>query len=639
MNFYSTLSRSPLNRSLLMFILGLFVFTEHINAQCNVQQNQPYGPSSCDAKIYCSNNSVVELFVSCAPSADTDGSGVSLSQQSIPVGNAVPSDPCYMAGFNVQWIKFATPQGVNSVKLDVDNSDYWSLYWTLDPNECNLASLNYLTCGDQAATNGFLTITNPSPSIGPNTVVYYFIGFYFANTSNRNANFKTKECESVLACTPSIACPAMTTIACNNQVGLSTWLNSATVDNCGQNLNVTTNYSPTLFNGCNGTGTASITFTLRNAAGAALASCSQTLSIIDNQAPTGVCPQGLSGLSSLNDVPAPNPAAVAANYTDNCGSVTASFVGATTTGNVCTGLIVTQNYIISDACGNTTACSITHQVSGSGGGLVGTCPSPVTNLQCWSDVPTGQAALPIVQQSFSSPSGQPVVVMYLGSTVINNFCTFTYQHIYQVLDPCTGGRTICTLTYSGADLTPPTGTCPSGLSGLACKSQVPAPNPHAVAANYSDNCSTPFAYLVNTINVGPECGSFSVTYVYHVYDNCFNFAVCQVTHTGDGGIQQLAQQPGYAQDGIQLKDGLNLKAYPNPAQDEVYIELEQPVDADALLTVFDVFGREMISRVWPAGELQQRLSLAAEGFPNGAYLMVVRIGEEVVTEKILLSRN
>jgi large repetitive protein len=368
--------------------------------------------------------------------------------------------------------------------------------------------------------------------------------------------------------------------------------------------------------------------------------CQQTISVVDNQAPTGSCPQGLSNLASLNDVPAPDPAAVAANYTDNCSdNVTATLSNTTTTGNACQGYTVTYSYTISDGCGNMAACSVVHRVRPANS-LVGTCPDAVTGLQCWADVPTGQAALPIVQQSYSSTSGLPVMVIYLGSTVINNFCSFTYQHIYQVTDPCTGTRTICTLTYSGNDLTPPTGTCPSGLSGLSCKSQVPPPNPAAIAANYTDNCSsTTFAYLVNTIETGPECGNFSVTYVYHVYDDCFNYAVCEVTHTGTSGLRQITQLTGDTQEGIQPKVGMKLSAYPNPAQNEVVIELEEPLEQEAMLVVFDVFGRQVMSLAWPAGERQNRLMLAAEGLPSGTYLLVLRQGDEVATQKILLNKN
>jgi len=127
----------------------LLFIHQHLHAQCGVQQTQPFGPDPCNAKVYCSNNGGVELFLACTPAADTDGSGIKRSFSSIPNGTGalIPPDPCYISGYHVQWIKFATPAGVNSIKLDVDGTDYWSLYWTFDPNECDLANLNYLTCG------------------------------------------------------------------------------------------------------------------------------------------------------------------------------------------------------------------------------------------------------------------------------------------------------------------------------------------------------------------------------------------------------------------------------------------------------------------------------------------------------------
>jgi ribosomal protein S26 len=437
----------------------------------------------------------------------------------------------------------------------------------------------------------------------------------------------------VVSCGPTTEDPAAGQVLTPDLMGMPT-----AVDNCDAAPAFT--YVDQITSGiCQQEFTVQRTWTATDLCGNS-STCVQTISVVDNQAPTGACPQGLSDLASLNDVPAPDPAAVAANYTDNCSaSVTATLSNSTTTGTACQGYTVTYSYIISDGCGNTATCSVVHRVRAANS-LVGSCPEPVTGLQCWADVPTGQEALPIVQQSYSSTSGLPVTVIYLGSTVINNFCSFTYQHTYQVTEPCTGARTICTLTYSGNDLTPPTGTCPSGLSGLSCKSQVPPPNPAAIAANYTDNCSsTTFAYLVNTIETGPECGNFSVTYVYHVYDDCFNYAVCEVTYTGTSGLRQITQLTGDTQDGVQPKGGLQLNAYPNPVRDELFVELEQPLERDAILVVFDVFGRQVMSLAWAAGERQNRLSLSKEGLPSGTYLLVLRQGDEVATQKILLNKD
>lgn len=616
--------------ALLAFFLLASLSTQ---AQCDVQQDAAFGPDPCEAKIYCSNSGAAELFITCTPAADTDGEGIDRSFSSIPGDGQEPTDPCYIPGYHVQWIKFATPAGVNAFVFDVDNTDYWALYYTFNPDACGLGSLTYLTCGDQAATNGFLSVTNPNPNIGPQTVVYYYIGFYFEDLSQRNANFKTKDCESVVGCDPVINCPAPLSVSCSNTGAITQWLNSATFDNCGQNGNVVNNYSPTAFNGCGGTGTQTVTFSLVSN-GRVVATCTSTITKTDNMPPTGICPPGQNGLPSLDAVPAPNPQAIAANYSDNCSGVTVTFAGATQTGNACMGYTVTHNYLISDGCGNTATCSVVYRVNGQGG-LTGSCPPAVTNLQCWDDVPSGQAGVAIVQAAYSTPSGIPPIVLYLGTSGFNNYCSFSFNHIYQVLDPCNGNRAICVLRYSGQDFTPPSGSCPAG-GVVDCIDDVPAPNPLAVAAAYTDNCSTPFAYLISTNTQGSGCASFSVTYNYRVYDDCDNFSTCSVAYSSGGGALIAPGNTGSQQMGALSRDA---HVYPNPTNGMVNIEMAPSYSEQGQLEVFNAFGQQMFSQVLDLSNPLHRIDLAAKGLPGGAYVLVIRAGEEVVTKRVVLNNR
>ncbi|MCB0556304.1 MAG: T9SS type A sorting domain-containing protein, partial [Phaeodactylibacter sp.] len=202
------------------------------------------------------------------------------------------------------------------------------------------------------------------------------------------------------------------------------------------------------------------------------------------------------------------------------------------------------------------------------------------------------------------------------------------------------GRTVCTLTYSGQDLTPPAGIAPGGLSGLACQEDVPPPDPQGVAAGFTDNCSSVFAYLFNTTVAGDDCGAFSVTYHYRVYDDCDNYTVCEVTHTGIMALTRAkgaseAQQATAAR--IHSGDELEMRVYPNPTTGELSLEFGNFSGEEAELMVYNAFGTLQLSRALVLDSPAYRLNLAEEGLASGSYLITVRTASTVVTRMVVLS--
>ncbi|HQU60610.1 MAG TPA: T9SS type A sorting domain-containing protein, partial [Saprospiraceae bacterium] len=369
----------------------------------------------------------------------------------------------------------------------------------------------------------------------------------------------------------------------------------------------------------------------------------------DNLPPTGSCPGPIT-VASLNEVPAPNIEWIESLYTDGCGSgkVQVGILGVTTTGDGCAGFTVTHSYYIVDPCGNTAYCDVEYIVPG-GVGLVGDCPSPITDLHCWADVPGGLEAISIVEESYASADGSPVTVLFLGTTVINNYCTFTYRHIYQVIESCSGERRICILTFTGVDDIAPEGVCPEGETGLSCLSEAPEPDPIAVASNYTDNCSTPFGYLINRTVEGDDCIGFTVTDFYRVYDDCDNFVECYVTHSGGGPnnscpdciTRPIGQQLPNAQitdPASLIRMNLSMTVYPNPTSGELFLEFNKLIKGAAVLTVRNVFGQQVIERSIELDSQQYRLDLGQEGLASGTYLISIRTGEGVVTQKVVFNR-
>ncbi|MCB9298748.1 MAG: T9SS type A sorting domain-containing protein [Lewinellaceae bacterium] len=598
-----------------------------------------------------------------------------------------------------------------------------------------------------------------------------------------------------------------------NTASLNYWLSirggAKASDNCGA-VSWSHNFSG-LSDECGATGSATVTFTATDQCGNT-SNTTATFMIVDTEPPTGDCPEGLTGLTSPSQAPGPNTAAVRAAYSDACSDVQVKYTGTVTetTGSGCQGFEVRHSYVIGDACGNLTYCTVTHSGGGGGGSISGNCPSgeqgldcedglpdfeaaylasfftgadggpvdvepvdttlefvdckfeliyyyvvtdncgnekncsityrgedttppqgacpegfdvqtygqvprpdtsyireffsdecsdfrvrillrkilddsgpcqdvtvlniyeltdlcgnttrcsvpyyieevnpdlitcppDITNMQCWADVPTPQEAQEIFEY-YNSPGTQ---VVFIGQTVDNNFCQFTYKYAYSVEDPCVGDRTVCVLTFTGQDLTPPAptadGGCPEGLTGLSCQDEVPDPDPDAIAARYTDNCSTPFAYLTKPpVIEGDFCGDFTVTHFYRVYDDCDNFVECTVVYEGGGTI---AEAPGggtipIEPEGISAEQKeLALRAYPNPTHNELFLEFEYYKGEQATLTVYNVYGKPVLARTLVLDQPTYRLGLLEAGLASGSYFINVQTEDTVIVKTVILARN
>ncbi len=361
--------------------------------------------------------------------------------------------------------------------------------------------------------------------------------------------------------------------------------------------------------------------------------CSLVYEGEDTEAPTGTCPP-VDTVYAYGQIPVPDTNYIKQFFTDNCTDITVSILPRTIEGGPCENITVYNNYLISDACGNTTVCEVPYFIPEIDPTLVG-CPPEQTDLQCWKDVPTPQEAQPLVEYNFS-PSA---TVLYLGSTVINNFCSFTIRHIYQVEDPCLDGRKICVLTFSGQDFTPPAGVCPEGLSGLECMENVPEPDPIGVALNYTDNCSEPFGYLINTIVEGDECGDFKVTYFYRIYDDCDNFVECYVTHSGGAVPGNRPEPEGDEEIAGKAGQALEMRLFPNPTSGSLTLEFEHYRKGEpASLSIYNLYGQQLLSKALVLDNSTFQLDLEGEGLASGAYYLSIRTDSEVIVRTVVLAK-
>jgi hypothetical protein len=81
----------------------------------------------------------------------------------------------------------------------------------------------------------------------------------------------------------------------------------------------------------------------------------------------------------------------------------------------------------------------------------------------------------------------------------------------------------------------------------------------------------------------------------------------------------------------------NLSMFPNPANDQVFVDLDLSIATDVQIGITNALGQLVSSQA--LGVIQtQRAELSIKDLPSGMYLVRFQIGEEQVTRKLIISR-
>ena len=333
---------------------------------------------------------------------------------------------------------------------------------------------------------------------------------------------------------PQITAPAIdTTFACDglgNVDELNEWLaangGASATDDC-QTVLWSNNFVGLTDDVCGAAGSAMVTFTASDGCGN-FSTTIATFSIIDTLPPEGDCPEGLSNLPDLASVPAPDPDAVLANYTDECGDVTVTFLEEIPGDSPCFEFEVIQVFLVEDECGNGLICEVIHTgLPVDTDPLVGTCPQGTFNNEC-----IGRIEAPDPDDVAANYTGTGEVnAAIIDTLVVGDDCSgFMITFVYEVFDEC--NSTTCEVTFQGQDFKPPYGNCPVGTDTLRCVGDIPDPDPDMIAESFDDPCGEVIVTLEETIDDTDNCWYFSRTYVYAIADSCGNTRFCEVTYSG-----------------------------------------------------------------------------------------------------------
>jgi hypothetical protein len=227
-------------------------------------------------------------------------------------------------------------------------------------------------------------------------------------------------------------------------------------------------------------GTTTEMYTVTDAAGN-IASCSFTVTVVDNEPLTITCPANIT----VNNDPGNGGAVVSYTApvgTDNCSGATTAITGGLDSGSLFPVGTTTETYTVTDAAGNTTSCSFTVTVVDDEAPVI-TCPADITVTndpgQCGAVV---TYTAPVGTDNYSGAT--TAITGGLGSGSL--FPVGTTTETYTVTDAA-GNAASCSFTVTVVDNETPTfnsiSASPSSLWPVNHK-MVPV----SITCNTNDNC-------------------------------------------------------------------------------------------------------------------------------------------------------
>jgi hypothetical protein len=348
------------------------------------------------------------------------------------------------------------------------------------------------------------TITNNAPAI-------FALGNTNVTWTVTDGSGNTASCVQVVTVVdtqvPTITCPANVTVVaaggtCSaTSVALGT---PVTADNCS--VATVTNDAPAVYP----LGATTVTWTVTDGSGNT-ATCTQTVTVIDNENPIIAC-----------------PAPVAVNTDLGSCDATGVVLGTPTTADNCSVATVTNNTPLAFPLGTTTVVwTVTD-----GSGNTATCVQPVTvtdielpTIVCPADVVVNAA--PGLCSASGVVLGTPTAADNCSVASVTNNALATYPLgnttvVWTVVDG-SGNSTTCTQTVTVVDTQLPTITCPADVT-------VPADLGSCVASGVAlgtpataDNCSV--ASVTNNAPSTYPLGNTTVTWT--VVDGSGNTATCE----------------------------------------------------------------------------------------------------------------
>ncbi|MCU0434583.1 MAG: HYR domain-containing protein [Bacteroidia bacterium] len=513
--------------------------------------------ATCTQVVTVTDNELPTITCPAAVSASADNG--SCAATGVSLGSATTTDNCGVASVTNN-APTSFPVGSTSVTWTVTdvngNSATCTQVVTVTDNElptitCPAAVSASADNGSCAATGvnlgsattadncGVASVTNNAPTSFP-------VGSTTVTWTVTDVNGNSASCTQVVIVTdnelPTISCPAAVSASADNGSCAATGVSlgsATTADNCG--VASVTNNAPTSFP----VGSTTVTWTVTDVNGNS-ASCTQLVTVTDNELPTITCPAAVSASADNGSCAATGVNLGSATTTDNCGV-------ASVTNNAPTSFPVgstTVTWTVTDVNGNSATCTQIVTVTDNELPTI-TCPAAVSasadNGSCAATgVNLGSATTAdncgVASVTNNAPTSFPV-----GSTTV----TWTVTDV-------NGNSATCTQVVTVTDNELPTITCPAAVSASADNGSCVATGVNLGSATTADNCGV--ASVTNNAPTSFPVGSTTVTWT--VTDVNGNSATCtQVVTVTDNELPTItcpAAVSASADNGSCAATGVNL---------------------------------------------------------------------------------
>lgn len=372
-----------------------------------------------------------------------------------------------------------------------------------DPNTCTAVAM--FVCA--VAPDNCSGSANPEqilglPSGSAFTIGVNVIGFKATDASGNSASctftITVKDAEA-----PYLSCPVniVKNTDLNQCSAITTWSAPTTQDNCGVPTLVQT--AGPLNGSAFPKGTTVVAFKSTDAAGN-MTTCSFSVTVNDNQAPSITCPASITVSNTVNQCGA------TVNYTtpsfsDNCPGATIVLVSGLPSGSFFPVGITTNVWKVTDAAGNMATCSFTVRVNDTQAPTFVSCPGTITKVNL-----PGVCGAVVTWPKITATDNCPGVVVTFVSGMASGslFAVGTTTVIYKATDAA-GNMATCSFNVIVVDNEDPTITCPANIVKANDFNKCSATIDYIGTAAAKDNCAvtslsnnaTGTVYPIGTTNV------------------------------------------------------------------------------------------------------------------------------------------
>ncbi|HZV44030.1 MAG TPA: prealbumin-like fold domain-containing protein, partial [Saprospiraceae bacterium] len=380
------------------------------------------------------------------------------------------------------------------------------------------------------------TISNNRPGCIGDTLIFsrYYMVDFDGDTINTTDDRDTciQLFKFVDSTSPVISCPANVTIQCSSSTLPGVTGSASATDNCdGSPLITFTN--ATVSGPCPQAYLIIRTWRATDNCGNE-STCSQTITLMDNVAPTISCPSNKIIQCTASILPANTGSATSI---DNCdGSPIITYSDVTSAGSCPQAYLITRTWTSADHCGNSSNCVQTITVIDNVGPVV-SCPPNVT-VQC-----TGNTLPANTGTATSTDNCDPTPVITSTDATVAGSCPQAYiiTRTWKSTDAC-GNMKTCNQTITVVDNVGPAISCPADVTIECTASSLPANTGNATSI---DNCDlSPTITSTDVIITGSCPQAYIITRTWKSADDCGNMNTCNQILTVIDNVAPSISCPG-----------------------------------------------------------------------------------------------